>query len=198
VFTGIVEEIGKVVKFVRLRQGALLTVRADKVCAGLSEGDSVNVDGTCLTVSSLNRIDFSAEISPETMRRSTLGACRIGKKVNLEKPVTPGGFMGGHIVQGHIDATAKVISFKRQGDHASLEVAIPGEQLDYIVPKGSITLNGVSLTVADICGENVSIALIPTTLQETNLGVCRRGDILNLEVDIIGKYVKSFVDNYRH
>jgi riboflavin synthase len=193
-FTGLVEEVGVVARFERRGKGAYLTVRAPKVSADLAEGDSVNVDGTCLTVISPDRDGFSAEISPETLQRSTVGSYKVGKKVNLERPVTPSSFMGGHIVQGHVDATVKVSSFKQLGHHVDLGVTIPKELSEYIVPKGSIALNGVSLTVAGFQGHSVTVALIPTTLKGTNLGECRRGDILNLELDIIGKYVRSFVN----
>lgn len=193
-FTGIVEEMGKVVRFERKGQGAYVTIRGPRIAEGMAAGNSVSVDGVCLTAVSPNPEEFSAEISSETMKKSTLGSFRVGRGVNLERPVTPEKFLGGHIVQGHVDAMVKVVSFKRLGDQAELKVDIPPEVAGYIVMKGSITLNGVSLTVSDIRGRTISVALIPTTLKETNLGDCRVGEHLNLEVDIIGKYVKSFLD----
>jgi len=194
-FTGIVEEIGRVVRFERKGEGAYITIQGPRVADGMEEGHSISVDGVCLTAVSPNRDEFSAEVSPETLKRSTLGSFRVGREINLERPVTPAKFMGGHIVQGHVDAMVKVVSFKRQGDQAELKVDIPRELGAYIVSKGSIALNGVSLTVAEIRGRIVSVALIPTTLKETNLGDCTVGSHLNLEVDIIGKYVKSFIDH---
>ncbi|OGF97901.1 MAG: riboflavin synthase subunit alpha [Candidatus Glassbacteria bacterium RBG_16_58_8] len=195
-FTGIVEEVGRVARFDKKGKGGFLTVEAGKIIGDLGEGSSVNVDGICLTVISADASRFSAEISPETLKRGIIDSYRPGRRVNLERPLTANRFMGGHIVQGHVDASARVTSLIRRGDHADLRVLVPKEQMGYIVPKGSIALNGVSLTVATIRREHVVVALIPTTLRETNLGDCRRGDRLNLEVDIIGKYVKTFMEAY--
>jgi riboflavin synthase len=192
-FTGIVEEVGRVSRFERRGSGARVTIDAERVTRGLREGDSVCVDGICLTVVAPAGRRFAAELSRETMERSTLGGCRAGMRVNLERPVRPDGRLGGHIVQGHVDGTATVLALRREGDHALLEAEVPVGLAPYLVPKGSVALNGVSLTVAELRGNRISIALIPTTLRETNLGERRRGDRLNLEVDIIGKYVRSFM-----
>jgi riboflavin synthase len=195
-FTGIIQEMGRVVRFERRGGGAHMTVQASRVSDGLGENESISVDGTCLTVVTIAPGRFSMEISGETIRKSTLGTCRPGRRVNLERAVTPTGLFGGHLVQGHVDGTAEVVTLDRNGEHAILKVSVPSDLIPYIVPKGSIALNGVSLTVADRHEERVTIALIPTTLKETNLGGCRRGDRLNLEVDIIGKYIRSFMDAY--
>jgi len=196
-FTGIIEEMGEVAGFQRKGRVAVLTIGSAGLIASLNAADSICVDGTCLTVVSSDRKSFDAEISSETIQKSTIGSFRKGRAVNLERPLSPGGRMGGHLVQGHIDTVIEAVSMKRQRDYATLVVSIPRELSKYVVLKGSIALNGVSLTVAEKRDQAVSVALIPTTLRETNLGKCRAGDRLNLEVDIIGKYVKSFVDVYR-
>jgi len=192
-FTGIIEEIGRVSRFERRGRGARVTIDAERVTEGLGEGESICVDGICLTVVAPGPRRFSAEVSRETMERSTLGTCRVGRRVNLERPVRPDGRLGGHIVQGHVDATAEVVSVRREGDHARLEIAVPAGLASYMVEKGSIAVEGVSLTVAALREDRVVIALVPTTLRGTTLGERKRGDRLNVEVDIIGKYVRSFL-----
>jgi riboflavin synthase len=195
-FTGIIEEVGRVNRFEKRGLGGFITIEAEKVTSGLSEGDSVCVDGTCLTATAVKGNLFSAEVSHETAKKSIIGSYRTGSIVNLERPVSPGGFMGGHFVQGHIDTTVRIVSIRKVGDHTDLEIELPAEYTGYVVSKGSIALNGVSLTVSEKKGHRASVSLIPATLKNTILGKCRRGDQLNLEVDIIGKYIKSFVDVY--
>ncbi len=195
-FTGIIETTGRVVRFERRGRGAFLSVLAPVVVSGAGEGESINVDGTCLTVTSFGGDRFTADISPETMKKSIIANYRAGREVNLERAVSPAGLLGGHIVQGHVDAVIRVRSLSRSGEYGELVVEVPPALKEYIVVKGSIALNGVSLTVAGVEGIGVSVALVPATMRGTNLGRCRNGDLINLEVDIVAKYVKSLLWAY--
>lgn len=192
-FTGIVEEIGTIRALQRLADGLNVTVGCETVTSDLKVGNSVSVNGVCLTVVSHNGHSFVADVVSETLQRSTLKDVRVGDPVNLERPLRPNDRFGGHFVQGHIDGTGKVIHTERRlpGIWLTIEIAANFER--YIVEKGSIAINGVSLTVADLGRNRFSVAIIPHTAQVTTLGTLRVGDYVNIETDMLGKYVERFV-----
>ena len=185
-FTGIVEELGTVVT----RDGERLVVRGSVTAADASIGDSIAIDGVCLTVVELQGEQLSFDLSEETLARTNLGPLGPGDAVNLERPATLASRLGGHLVQGHVDGVAEVIAVRPEGgDGVRLSVRLPGVLLRHVVEKGSITLDGVSLTVAALDGDVIDIALIPHTVRATTLGSVREGDRVNVEVDIVAKYV---------
>ncbi len=186
-FTGIVEEVGTAKA---LRSGKL-SVSADRVLEKTRLGDSVAVNGACLTVTALDSASFSVDVMPETLRRTNLGLLRPGSAVNLERALIVGGRLGGHFVQGHVDATGKVLEMKAEGDAVIARVAAPAEVLRYVVEKGFIAVDGVSLTVVGFDGTSFSVSLVGHTLKHTTLGNRRTGDAVNLEADIIAKYVEK-------
>jgi riboflavin synthase len=185
-FTGIVEEIGKVKE---LGPGGL-NIEANKVVEGTKPGDSISVSGACLTVTSTSKNDFSAEVMPETIRRTNLGRLHYGDRVNLERAVPADGRFGGHFVQGHVDDVGKVISVKpEEGAHIA-RISAPSHLMPYVVSKGFIAVDGVSLTVIDCDEFSLSVSLVDFTRKHTTLGIIRPGDVVNLEVDIMAKYVE--------
>lgn len=199
-FTGIVEELGEVVAVERLPDAARLTVRGPRVTAEASHGDSIAVNGVCLTVTDSSDKTFTADVMAETLRRTGLGALSPGSPVNLERPVELGGRLGGHLVQGHADGTGEILS-RTPGEHWDVvRIATPPDLARYIVLKGSITVDGVSLTVSALGGTDgpqpaswFEVSLIPTTLEMTTLGRLQPGSPVNLEVDVIAKYVESLL-----
>ena len=190
-FTGIIESLGTIEKTGRVPGGTRVRIGCRELSGGLGLGESVAIDGVCLTVTARTGRWFEAEISPETARRSTLNGLRPGRVVNLERPLAAAGRIGGHFVQGHVDATTTVRSIRRQGGFIEMTLEAPKSLRRYIVEKGSISINGVSLTVASIRVGAFSIALIPHTLEMTNLSRLRAGSRVNVEVDILAKYVES-------
>jgi riboflavin synthase len=188
VFTGIVEEIGKIIS---ARPGNL-TIAASKVLEGIENGASIAVNGVCLTVTGFDNKSFSVEVMGETLSRTNLGLLKAGDGVNLERPLTLGGRLGGHLVQGHIDDTGRVISVTPQGDSIVVGFAAPPRLMAYIVEKGFIAVDGASLTVVSRDSNSFRVALVGYTLKHTNLGGLRVGDTVNLEADIIAKYVENF------
>jgi riboflavin synthase len=193
-FTGIIEEIGRIQSVSRCRGALRARVLRPDSRKDLSEGDSIAVDGVCLTVVARGPDWFEAEISPETCRRSTLGAARAGRKVNLERPLAASGRLGGHFVQGHVDATGTVRSIRGEGAFVEMAFRYPASLRGLLVEKGSIAVNGVSLTIASLTSTAFTVAHIPHTLDVTNLGVLRPGVAVNLEVDILAKYVRALLD----
>ena len=200
-FTGIVEELGEVVAVERLPDAARLTVRGPLVTAEASHGDSIAVNGVCLTVTDSSDKTFTADVMAETLRRTGLGGLSPGSPVNLERPVELGGRLGGHLVQGHADGTGEILS-RTPGKHWDVvRIAPPPGLARYIVLKGSITVDGVSLTVSALGGPDgagraepwFEVSLIPTTLEMTTLGRLQPGSRVNLEVDVIAKYVESLL-----
>jgi riboflavin synthase len=195
-FTGIVEELGEVVAVDRLPDAARLTVRGPRVTAEASHGDSIAVNGVCLTVTDSSDKTFTADVMAETLRRTGLGGLSPGSPVNLERPVELGGRLGGHLVQGHADGTGEILS-RAPGEHWDVvRIATPAALARYIVAKGSITVDGVSLTVSALGTAAVpwfEVSLIPTTLEMTTLGRLQPGSRVNLEVDVIAKYVESLL-----
>ena len=203
-FTGIVEELGRVIRLETIEDSARLTVEAPTVTQDVSLGDSVSVNGCCLTVTALHGSTFTADLMAETLTRTTLGSQAPGDPVNLERALRASDRLGGHIVQGHVDATAEVLDHHR-GEHWDLlRISLPQEIARYVAVKGSVTLDGVSLTVVDVvdasdvapvpgAGASLSVGLIPETLRRTTLGTRRPGERVNLEVDVLAKYAERLL-----
>jgi riboflavin synthase len=191
VFTGIVEELGEIVAVEQVPNAARLTIRGPLVTSDAAHGDSIAVNGVCLTVVAVSGADFSVDVVHETLQRSSLAKVGVGDEVNLERATALGARLGGHIMQGHVDGTGVYLSRDAQG---LARFALPPQLARYVVEKGSIAVDGVSLTVAAISGEEFSIALIPTTLELTTLGRREPGDPVNLEVDVLAKYVEKLTN----
>ncbi len=189
-FTGIIEELGTVI-----RAGPKLTVQCAQVLEDLDEGASIAVNGVCLTAVDVSKNSFSADLAPETLRRSNLGDLSAGASVNLERPVTPVTRLSGHIVQGHVDATGELMSLEALGDRNYwLKVRVPAELDRYLVHKGSIAIDGISLTIAQLDpGPILGVTIIPHTYLHTSLGSAKPGSRLNLEVDVIAKHVEKLM-----
>jgi riboflavin synthase len=192
-FTGIIEEVGEVVAIDDTTEFRTLRVRAGKLLDGAVSGVSIAVNGVCLTARKLEAQTFTADLSQETLQRTSLKSARAGTIVNLERPMRADGRFGGHIVQGHVDGVGKIRKFGRDGDNWNLRVEVPAEGLRYIVEKGSIAIDGISLTVAAIQDSTVEIAIIPHTFENTNLRHAKTGDTVNLEYDVIAKYVERML-----
>ncbi|MBO0796152.1 MAG: riboflavin synthase [Ktedonobacteraceae bacterium] len=191
-FSGIVEEQG-IIKEIGERG---IAISASHVLEDLGVKDSIAVDGTCLTVTELARDEFSVDTMPETLRRTRLGTLKPGNKVNLERSLPTQGRIGGHMVQGHIEATTPVLSVREDGMALHVEAALPEALRLFIIPKGFIALNGVSLTIIDVLADRFTFALIPYTQQHTNLGEVQAGMLLNIESDVIGRYVAQHLQHY--
>jgi riboflavin synthase len=190
-FNGIIETTGKIISINKTR----LTLDVGPLAPKLKLGDSIAVDGICLTVAQHKDKNVSLDISPETWDRTNLKKRKSGMRVNLELPVTPQTFISGHYVQGHIEGVAVTIELKNHKKDARLSVKLPSDLTQYCVPKGSIALNGVSLTIAAMKKGQIEIAVIPFTLEHTNLSDLQKGDLVNVETDMIGRYVVSVVKN---
>ncbi len=192
-FTGIVEELGEITAVEELGDASRFTVRGPVVTMGAKHGDSIAVNGVCLTVVDLVDDAFTADVMAETLDRSSLGALAAGSRVNLERPMALGGRLGGHLVQGHVDGTGEILRREPAEHWEVVRVALPAALARYVVEKGSITVDGVSLTVVDAGADYFTVSLIPTTLAMTTLGTKRPGDPVNLEVDVIAKYVERML-----
>lgn len=192
-FTGIIEELGQIKALKKDTDGARISVSASIVTEDSNEGDSISVNGVCLTALDISPNSFSADVSQETLDRSTLGSLSVGSKVNLERAVTPSTRLGGHIVQGHVDGTGTFVSSVQEGDFWTVWISYPKEIAPYLVYKGSVSVEGISLTIAKLTDEYFEIAVIPKTWEVTNLSVLKKGDSLNLEVDVIAKYVERMM-----
>jgi riboflavin synthase len=193
-FTGIVEELGEVVAIEALAdEAARLTIRGPLVTGDAKHGDSIAVDGVCLTVVSTDTGEFTADVMRETLRRSSLGSLTPGAPVNLERPMTLSARLGGHLVQGHVDAVGEMLE-RTPSEHWELvRISLPAVVARYVVDKGSVTVDGVSLTVVEVAADWFSVSLIPTTLAMTTLGHKTIGDLVNLEVDVVAKYVERLL-----
>ena len=192
-FTGIVEEIGVVRGVVSGSEWGSISIGARRVVEGTRRGDSIAVNGVCLTVTALSREGFTADVMAETLRRSNLGALKAGEAVNLERAMAADGRFGGHIVSGHVDNFGEIVDTSQEGSAFWLTLSAPPDLLELVVEKGSITLDGVSLTVAARTENTFSVSLIPTTQMDTTLLRKRPGDKINLEADVIGKYVRALL-----
>ncbi|MFI2262228.1 riboflavin synthase [Streptomyces tubercidicus] len=192
-FTGIVEELGEVVAVENLGDASRFRLRGPVVTEDAKHGDSIAVNGVCLTVVDTADGEFTADVMAETLKRSSLGALAAGSRVNLERPMALGGRLGGHLVQGHVDGTGTILE-RTPGEHWEIvKIALPAALSRYVVEKGSITVDGVSLTVVDAADDYFTISLIPTTLALTTLGIKKAGDPVNLEVDVLAKYVERLL-----
>jgi riboflavin synthase len=192
-FTGIIEELGTIRKITTARDGARLEVSARAILTDARLGDSIAVNGVCLTVVEQGADWFAADVSAETLRRTSLKQARIESRVNLERPLTPSTRLGGHIVQGHVDGTGEFIEARAAGDGYVIRIGFPADLARYIVEKGSIAVDGISLTVAALGDDWFEIAVIPHTWRATNLATLERGAAVNLEVDVIAKYVERMM-----
>ena len=197
-FTGIIEELGTVVSLEDQGDSVRLTVQGPLVTSDARAGDSIAVNGCCLTVVALDPAgadagSFTADVMHETLAKTSLGAFEPGTRVNLERAVTPATRLGGHIVQGHVDGTGTVVSRTPSEHWEVVEISLPAELARYLVTKGSITVDGISLTVVDVGPDSFTVSLIPETLARTTLGFKQPGDVVNLEVDVIAKYVEKMV-----
>jgi len=192
-FTGIVEELGTVEALEDQGDAIRLSVRGPRVTSDAGLGDSISVNGCCLTVATRDGETFTADVMHETLAKTSLGGLEPGAQVNLERAVTPTTRLGGHIVQGHVDGTGTVVR-RTPSEHWELvEIALPADLERYLVAKGSITVDGISLTVVEVGPESFTVSLIPETLARTTLGFKQPGDVVNLEVDVIAKYVEKMV-----
>lgn len=192
-FTGIIEELGRVRAVEKRGEDARIVIEARTVTEDSRNGDSIAVNGVCLTALDIQPDSFAADVSKETLRRSTLGTLKAGSPVNLERAVTPETRLGGHIVQGHVDARGRLLSAESNGDSWTVRIAYPKEVARYLVFKGSIAVEGISLTIADLTDEHFEIAVIPKTWEVTNFSYLKPGDEVNLEVDVIAKYVERIL-----
>ena len=198
-FTGIVEELGEVVALDRGAEPARLTVRGPEVTADARGGDSIAINGVCLTVTGTSDGQFSADVMGETLDRSSLGALVSGAPVNLERPMRPDGRLGGHIVQGHVDGTGVIAARRPEDGWEVVRISMPPELARYVIQKGSVAVDGVSLTVSALSAPDApgppwfEVSLIPETLRRTTLGHRRAGELVNLEVDMIAKYVERLL-----
>ncbi|WP_432160825.1 riboflavin synthase [Streptomyces sp. NRRL F-5630] len=192
-FTGIVEELGEVVAVEELADASRFRLRGPVVTEGARHGDSIAVNGVCLTVVEHEGAEFTADVMAETLKRSSLGALAPGSRVNLERPTPVGGRLGGHIVQGHVDGTGTILRREPSAHWELVTVSLPGDLARYVVEKGSITVDGISLTVVEATEDTFSVSLIPTTLALTTLGHKQPGAPVNLEVDVLAKYVERML-----
>jgi len=188
VFTGIIKEVGRVIS----AQPRSLVIAASDVLPGMEPGGSIAVNGACLTVTHFDAASFSVEVMPETLKRTNLGLLSAGDRVNLERPLALGGELGGHLVQGHVDATGRVASVRWDGKAMLIRFEAPPEIVHYVVEKGFIAVDGISLTVVTKDTGSFQVSVVDYTLRHTNLGGRQVGDLVNLEVDVMAKYVEQF------
>lgn len=192
-FTGLIEELGRVAAFEQKGDNARIRIAASVVTEGTSNGDSIAVNGVCLTALDVEPASFAADVSKETLDRSTLGGLAVGSAVNLERAVTPTTRLGGHIVQGHVDTRGTFLGAEKSGDFWTVTIGFPPEMSQYLIYKGSVAVEGISLTVAKLSNDSFDIALIPKTWAMTNLSTLKPGDPVNLEADVIAKYVERMI-----
>ena len=192
-FTGIIEELGRIAALNSHAGGVKIKIAAQIVTDGSGEGDSIAVNGVCLTALNITPTSFEADVSQETLDRSTLGGLKTGSAVNLERAVTPATRLGGHIVQGHVDGRGTFVSAVQNGDYWTVRIGFPAEMARYFVYKGSVSVEGISLTIASLTDTYFEIAVIPKTWEQTNLSTLNPGDAVNLEADVIAKYVERMM-----
>jgi len=192
-FTGLVEEMGECLWLRQNTAGIQLALTAKKIVAGLHSGDSVAINGCCLTVASHRKEQIAFDLLEETLARTNLGKLRPGSRINLERALPANGRLGGHFVQGHVDCTAKVLAIGDRGDDRKIEISLPHEFSHYVAWKGSVSINGVSLTVAELTNDSLAVWLIPHTRRKTNLGKLVVGDTINFEFDILAKYAERIL-----
>ena len=195
-FTGIVEGLGEIVSKNPIVKGIRFVIKAPFDLSDVKLGDSISVNGVCLTVINLEIQTFAVEVSPETLMCTTLGGLQVGTKVNLERALQIGDRLGGHLVSGHVDGIGEVISRKESGDFLFFTIKVPENLTKYIIEKGSIAVDGISLTINAISQNLVELAIIPHTARITTMGFRRPGDLVNIEVDLIGKYIERLLQPY--
>jgi riboflavin synthase len=193
-FTGIIEELGRVREIEKRGDDARIVIEARTITEGSTDGDSISVNGVCLTALDVRPDSFAADVSKETLFRSTLGRLRKDSPVNLERAVTPATRLGGHIVQGHVDARGTFLGSESHGESWTFRIAYPKEVARYLVFKGSVAVEGISLTIANLAADYFEIAVIPKTREVTNFSQLEPGDEVNLEVDVIAKYVERILE----
>lgn len=193
-FTGLVAETGQAVSLKRRQKGAVLEVRAPRTSEDAGIGDSIAISGACLTVTAKMGDVMSFDLSDETLKSTTLGSLRPGDRVNLESSLRADSKLGGHFVTGHVDAVGKIRSKRKEGEAFALEIEAPGAVLDFLVEKGSVAVDGISLTVVDVLQGSFTLVIIPHTAEVTTIGAKGPGDPVNLEADILGKYVLRFLE----
>jgi riboflavin synthase len=194
-FTGIIEEIGIVKSVSKGAKSFSMLITADVVASGLRTGDSVNTNGACLTVTSLGKDSFTVDVMPETMRKTNLGSLKQGSPVNLERALQLTSRLGGHMVSGHIDGTGLIRKLKKEDNAVWITVKAGAEILRYIIPKGSVSIDGISLTVVHVDEDSFDVSLIPHTMAVTTLQDKKAGDTLNIECDMVAKYIEKFTGN---
>lgn len=194
-FNGIITEVGAIIKAEDSADLKKVWIKAPQTIANKKIGASISVDGICSTITELHEDSFTTEYMPETLEKTTVGTFFEGKKVNLESPIKFGDPIDGHLVLGHIDTAAKVLNFKQEGKNVTLTIQIPADLMKYTAIKGSITINGVALTISHLEEGFVTVSLIPHTLQQTALNQLKSGDLVNIEVDMIARYLKGLLDN---
>ncbi|MBI5039451.1 MAG: riboflavin synthase [Nitrospirae bacterium] len=192
-FTGLIEEVGTVRGLRSQAGGMRLSIAGKTVLDGITTGDSIAINGACLTVVEMSHSVFGADVSKETLTKTTLGRLRVGDRVNLERAMRPTDRLGGHLVAGHVDAVGVIRTIERTGEASIFTFEAPPEILRYLIYKGSIAIDGISLTVNEVQGERFTVTIIPHTARQTTLGFKKAGDPVNLEADMIGKYVEKFV-----
>jgi riboflavin synthase len=195
-FTGIVEELGTVAAIEDQGDALRLIVRAETALDGTKLGDSISVNGCCLTVASLDAQTWTADVMQETLDKTSLAGVAPGDRVNLERAMTPDSRLGGHLVQGHVDGVGVVVHRQPSEHWEVVEISLPADLARYVVPKGSITVDGVSLTVVDVRPDSFTVSLIPETLARTTLGIRQPGDKVNLETDVIARHVEKLITAY--
>jgi riboflavin synthase len=193
-FTGIIRNTGTV-KILEDKKGLKVIGFQSALSSRLKKGGSIAVDGCCLTVTSCTKNSFKAEVMAETLKKTVIGKYKKGSAVNLEMPLKLGESLDGHLVQGHVDFSGTVKSVKKNGESREIEITFPKDLSKYFALKGSVTVNGVSLTVSMLNAESFEVSLIPQTIKSTNLGMLKKGDFVNIEVDLIGRYLESLVHN---
>ncbi len=196
-FTGLIEELGKLASVEHGSDGARIVVSAEIVTSDIAKGDSIAVNGVCLTALDVTTNSFAADVSPETLDRTTIGKLAVGSRVNLERALLPTTRLGGHIMQGHVDGRGTFLSAESHGDFWTVKIGFLGEFARYLVHKGSVAVEGISLTIAALNQNDFDIAIIPKTWETTNLSTLQPGDAVNLEADIIAKYVERMMQHAR-
>lgn len=194
-FTGIIEELGKVAAIEKQPDAIRLTIGCSEVLGDLKRGDSISCSGTCLTAIEIDDKSFTADVMLETIRRSSLDGVKVGDPINLERAMTAATRFGGHVVQGHVDGVGEVVSREKSDNWDWVKIRLPKELMKYVVHKGSITLDGISLTVNDIDGDVIAVSLIPETLRVTTLGYKNPGDKVNVEADVMAKHIERLMEN---
>jgi riboflavin synthase len=193
-FTGIIEEVGSIERIVGGSQASTLTIRASKVLESVQLGDSISVNGVCLTVTSFQETRFTVDVMPETMKHTNLGALGCGDAVNLERALAVGSRLGGHLVSGHVDGTGRIAGRLQNANAVVFCIEADSALLRYMIPRGSVTIDGISLTITEVREQEFCVSIIPHTLENTCLRQKQAGDEVNLECDLIGKYVERLLD----